>query len=182
MVEQFHDTLPEGANAPPRFSFPTGRSGARLLRPRCGLPGPPRALDSPVVPEPGTAAASGGRRQFWPAAFAASHRLAGPAARSWASRHENRCCCSRSSGRCCSGSRSASCSRCCSSCHRGSRDSRTFSDRVPDGRINAIARPRASANSARVRHAPPKPAPSGSHRPSAPARASPPGAASGSAA
>ena len=88
--------------------------------------GPPRAPDAPVVPEPGAAAVSGWRPQFWPAAFACSRRLTGTAARSWASRHESRRCCSRSSGRCCSGSRSASCSRCCSSCHRGSRGSRTF--------------------------------------------------------
>ena len=156
-----------------------GASASSAGRGLSALPAPwtPRWSLNPARLRPPEEGGSSGR-QLLP------HHAAwlGPAARSWASRHENRCGCSRSSGRCCSGSRSASCSRCCSSCHRGSRDSRTFSDRVPDRWVNATARPRASANSARVRHAPPRPAPSGSPRPSAPARASPPGAASGSAA
>ncbi len=77
MIEQFHDILPDEQMPCHGFRFLPAAAG-RVCFVRGARPlGPPRALDSPVVPEPGTAAASGGRRQFWPAAFAASRRLAG---------------------------------------------------------------------------------------------------------
>lgn len=59
MVEQFHDTLPDEQMPRRGFHFLLAAAG-RVCFVRGARPlGPRRALDSPVVPEPGTAAASG---------------------------------------------------------------------------------------------------------------------------
>lgn len=136
-----------------------GASASSAGRP----PEPPRTLDSPVVPESGTAGASGGRRQFGTFCHIAPPGWTGGALMGLATRKpmlffslvgsllfrfEER--------------------KLFSVLFQLPPRIARFSDAFGPGarrRANATARPRASATSARVRHAPPRPAPSGSHRP-----------------